>query len=953
MGTISSSVGLFSGIDSKALIDQLLAVEARPKTIIQRRIAQLQAQTAAVLDLNSRLAGLRTATEIFRNDNPFDSNAATTSDANVLTGTATNSAAAGTYSFLVDRLVSSQQVLSRGFADRSTSAVGVGQVRLISAKSRLDVDTALSDLNDGSGISRGKFTITDRAGGTATIDLSKAAYVSDVLDAINSNTTARVRASVVDDRIVLTDTSGGGGSMSVAESGGGTTAQSLGLSGSGTSTITGTSLRRLTNNTLLSTLNDGRGVNLSNAGGSGRSDFTIAVNRAGTVTNVAVNLGEIIPPNSTTATAGPVATLGEAMTRMNDALSAAGFTDVRVSLASDGKRLLLADTQGGSLTVTDSGSSTAARDLGLSGSGVGSINGRRIASGINTALGSSLNGGRGIGGDGTMNITLGDSNAFTAVIDRNATLSEIAKQIEDASVQLGVRRVSVSVSPNGLGLVVRDLVGGPAGLSITGTTGDNTAAALGIATSTPATSGVVNGTDLARATIGTGTLLANMVPGRSFAAGRFRMVDSTGKVAEVSYDPATVRTVGDLIAQINSRDSAVKAAINDTGDGIVLRDTTPGGSAIRIEDTQGTLARDLGIAGTATGTDAANRLDGTTRKTITLTASDTLQNLTDKINASGSSVRAAIVQTGSGTTPFQLSLFSSQTGREGRFVVDSGSLDLGLRTIDAGENARVFYGSTDLSRAVLLTSSSNTLDNVISGVKIDLKGTSDKVQTISVTRDTAKLEKAMQGLADAFNSVISRIDVQSRYDEATRRAGPLLGDATALSLRSRLFQLVQGRPDGVSGKFQTLSQVGLRVGEGGSVTFDATAFRAAMAEDPDAVRSLVSARVVDPSSGGQIPVDGQSGVTVRDTSGRLRFTQLGLAGKFEEFAKSMLDSVNGTLTNRKRALDDQVAAQNSRIGQIDQQLAARRTVLEAQFRRMESAIGQLQAQQSSLSALGR
>jgi flagellar hook-associated protein 2 len=324
----------------------------------------------------------------------------------------------------------------------------------------------------------------------------------------------------------------------------------------------------------------------------------------------------------------------------------------------------------------------------------------------------------------------------------------------------------------------------------------------------------------------------------------------------------------------------------------------------------------------------------------------------DKVNSSGGSVKAAIVQTGSGVTPFQLSLYSTATGRDGRFVIDSASLDLGLRTIDAGENAKVFYGSSDPASAVLLTSTTNTLDSVVTGVKIDLKGASSKQVNVTVTRDNDGLTAALSDVAKNFNNVIDRIASQTSYDAESRRSGPLLGDATALTLRAQLFTVFQARPDGVTGKYQSLSQVGFKIGTGGRIDFDADKFRAALADDPEGVKALVSSRVVDPTSGQDQTVNNQGNIKVKDTSGKIKFTQLGLMGKIEEFAKTMLDSVDGALTRRKKTLDDQISAQNTRISSIDVQLANRRTVLEAQFRRMETAIGQLQTQSSSLSSIG-
>ena len=59
MGGISAGVGLISGIDSTALIEQLLAVESRIKFPIQARIARLSTAKSALLDINSRLLNLQ------------------------------------------------------------------------------------------------------------------------------------------------------------------------------------------------------------------------------------------------------------------------------------------------------------------------------------------------------------------------------------------------------------------------------------------------------------------------------------------------------------------------------------------------------------------------------------------------------------------------------------------------------------------------------------------------------------------------------------------------------------------------------------------------------------------------------------------------------------------------------------------------------------------------------
>src|SRR5262245_59399302 len=115
MSGISSGVGIFSGINSGQIIEQLLAIEGRPKVLAQQRILQLQQQQAAYLDLNSKIQALKTAAGAFRLNNVFSANTANSSNPDVLSATASNTAIPGSYQFIVDRLVSSQQTLSRGF----------------------------------------------------------------------------------------------------------------------------------------------------------------------------------------------------------------------------------------------------------------------------------------------------------------------------------------------------------------------------------------------------------------------------------------------------------------------------------------------------------------------------------------------------------------------------------------------------------------------------------------------------------------------------------------------------------------------------------------------------------------------------------------------------------------------------------------------------------------------
>ena len=116
-----------------------------------------------------------------------------------------------------------------------------------------------------------------------------------------------------------------------------------------------------------------------------------------------------------------------------------------------------------------------------------------------------------------------------------------------------------------------------------------------------------------------------------------------------------------------------------------------------------------------------------------------------------------------------------------------------LETVFA-EDAVVFFGSDDPAQAVLLTSTTNTLDNVVEGVTIDLNGTSNEAVEVVVQRNTSAIEDAVNGFVEAFNGVITTMAQFDTFDEATERRGALLGDTTVSNVRRSLYRAIQARP---------------------------------------------------------------------------------------------------------------------------------------------------------------
>jgi len=259
MGTISSGVGLISGLDIQSLISQLMTIEQRPRDLLSDRIELLTTQQTALMSLQARVMALQLTAANFNKESIFQQKAVSSTNEDVLTVSADRFAAEGSYKFIVKRLASSHQLVSRGYSSLDSS-LGTGAVSFEIGNGQLARPTELSFINGQNGFQRGAITITDRAGNTSDIDLAAALTVQDILDEINNDTTVNVTATVSGDSIIVMDNTQGTGTFSIT----GDAAESLGIaqtaSAGDPNRIAGTDILYLTADTHLDALNDGNGV---------------------------------------------------------------------------------------------------------------------------------------------------------------------------------------------------------------------------------------------------------------------------------------------------------------------------------------------------------------------------------------------------------------------------------------------------------------------------------------------------------------------------------------------------------------------------------------------------------------------------------------------------------------------------------------------------------------------
>ncbi|MBL1218450.1 MAG: hypothetical protein D8M59_13285 [Planctomycetes bacterium] len=937
MTGISTGIGLISGINTASLIDQLMAIEARPKVLAISRQTQLQAEQAAFMGLNSKLLSLKTTAAKFYNNKIFRTNTATSSDSKVLTASAGTTAQPGVYNFVVNRLVSSSQMLSKGFANSDTTELGATSLSFEWGNGKLTRDTELASLNEGEGVRRGSIDITDADGATASVDLSTAFTVGDVLDAINGELTLGVTASVSGDQIVISNVD------EIDDSSGYYTATDLGINATAVgNTITGSQINQVYADMALADLNDGNGVYI--AGGLGTTSFSVDLSNG---ESFDVVLGD--RDDGGGGTESSVTTIQGVLDRINEHDTA----KFEAAIGDDGVSIKITDKTGGGgtfeVTAGTSNNEQTARDLGIFTTGVaGVIDGDRILAGLNSVLTKHLNGGAGLSGNTALDITdrAGNTDSFT--IDENSSITDIIAQINAS----GSISVTASLNQSGNGLLITDTTGSAvSNLIIDGTA----ASELGISTGA---SGVAAdsyaGSNVQVQYVALSSQLDDLNYGRGVGTGSFRVTDGYGNQMTIDIG-SDADTLGDVISEINSLASAqdvyVQARINDNGDGLILETELDGDSSplvlpMEVESVSGTTAKDLGILGEASATDQAdNYIDGAYEKTVTLEATDTLDDVITAINNAGILVNATLINDGGSSNPYHLSITSKLTGSSGDLIVDSGGLDFDLSVLTEAHDAIVFFGSTDPAKGMAIRSTTNTLDDVVAGVTIDLKATDTDAVELTVARDIEGMINSVTEFVSSYNSVLTEIGKLDYYDTENESRGILLGNSTIARIRSQLQRTIQEDAIGVETQYENLLDVGIRFGEGGQLTVDKDDLRDALNEDLEAVENLFAAKVLSDDQGEEI----EDGVTIH--SDETLYDELGIAEQIKRLADQLTDSVDGTLTIVNQNYDTQISLQEKRIELFDDRLAARRAYLEAQFASMEQALASLQYQQSALSSI--
>lgn len=246
-----------------------------------------------------------------------------------------------------------------------------------------------------------------------------------------------------------------------------------------------------------------------------------------------------------------------------------------------------------------------------------------------------------------------------------------------------------------------------------------------------------------------------------------------------------------------------------------------------------------------------------------------LNQIAKAINKENGEVQASVQHTDEG---HQLVLTSKTTGTDGNMSVrvegdddlddflrlgGDGSKPDGMKTVAAAQDAKLTVDGSNYTR------SSNTIDDILTGVTFELKEVSEKdpsdpsgqtlkAETLSLTPDMSQYKTSIQNFVNDYNALINQTTASSKYvpsdssgltnDDIQRpnaENGALMGDSMLRGLVNETRTAVNGVYGENDAEYRALADIGITIDpKTGLMTLNEDKLDAAIADNPDDVANI-------------------------------------------------------------------------------------------------------------------
>lgn len=317
----------------------------------------------------------------------------------------------------------------------------------------------------------------------------------------------------------------------------------------------------------------------------------------------------------------------------------------------------------------------------------------------------------------------------------------------------------------------------------------------------------------------------------------------------------------------------------------------------------GTLSMQIGTTGTATN--------------VTISATDTLDDIATKINGTGLRVQTSVLFDG---TNYRLQVRGLDSGAANAITFGETGTTLGLtdplNKKQTATDAKVEIDGFVVSRPT------NKIDNAIAGVSFTVSEQASSV--ITVDADPAALTTKLQSFVTAYNAVINKVHASAGFGTSKASNPILAGDSTMRGLTDRLAQGMLTTVTGAGALHQTLGSLGVSLNRDGTLALDSAKLTAVLGSDPDAVVKVLAGASGD---------DGAMDV-------------------LSKVVESFNQSGTGLIASRKEALSARAKTIDQRITSEQARLERYGNLLRKQFTAMDQSVSFSNNQISYLNKIG-
>jgi flagellar hook-associated protein 2 len=295
---------------------------------------------------------------------------------------------------------------------------------------------------------------------------------------------------------------------------------------------------------------------------------------------------------------------------------------------------------------------------------------------------------------------------------------------------------------------------------------------------------------------------------------------------------------------------------------------------------------------------------------------------------------------GAGRSIDRVLFINNNTGRRVEYrdleLVDTSQVE-GLKPAHLVQNAQDAVISID---GVVVQRESNTIDDAIQGVTIDVRGESDEEVLLNIDYDYEKITGNIVSLIDKYNELLKYINEQTKVvpgrnlDKGTE-AGIMTGDVTIMGLKGKLQRIMMNPyPTDRGRELSLLAQIGISMGEfnapieeirGGYLKIDEDKFIDAFQKDPRAIKQLFGSDTNNDS-----------------------IIDNGAAFSLDQTLKGYSEPRSGVVASMIASTDGRINRQNDKIKDFNQHLEEYRAKLEQDFTFMQQSLYELEQSQKRI-----